>query len=135
MVHQLISAEECAECKGCCFFGKNDAWEIPSAVTVNGDEYSAGLLYCDQLGHNGCLLGGNKPIECAMFPFRVMRLGEQTVIALARYCKPVMQLPLNRVARFASDKAEAFLALARKNPEIVKEYNREYIVLMVVQEG
>jgi hypothetical protein len=67
-----------------------------------------------------------------MYPFRVMTLGEIRVIAVSRFCKPVADLPLTRLAEFADAKSAEFLAVAEQFPEIVKEYNHEYVILKIL---
>jgi hypothetical protein len=61
-----------------------------------------------------------------------MRLGEHTVIALSRFCKPIAGLSLLRLCEFAESKSAEFLSAAKSHPEIVKEYNREYVILKVI---
>jgi hypothetical protein len=67
-----------------------------------------------------------------MYPFRVMSMGEQTLVAVSKFCKPVAEMSLLRLARFAERKSAEFLKLAECFPEIVKEYNDEYVILKVV---
>jgi hypothetical protein len=123
MIKQLLSPETCAECCGCCVFDESDLWEAPAPTTE-----SDGLFICDHLTKHGCELGDNKPLECAMYPFRVMRLGEHKVIAVCKFCQPVMDLPLTRLLRFVEEKQEEFLKV-----NIVKDYNPEYVILKVVE--
>jgi len=82
---------------------------------------------CTHLTERGCALGEGKPAECAMYPFRVMRLGQYKVIALCKYCKAVMDLPLSEIVQFAERKQEQFLSVG-----VVKEYNDEYIILKII---
>ena len=125
MIYEILSAEQCAACKGCCFFDKDDAWESPAPLTEKD-----GLLVCDYLKPDGCSLKSKKPVECAMYPFRVMQLGEHKVIAVCKYCKPVMDLPLSRLLEFIEEKQEQFLST-----KIVKEYNNEYVILKIIGEN
>jgi hypothetical protein len=132
MIHGILTSEQCAECKGCCVFDKNDVWELPASVTA-AQKPGSDLLVCGFLTQNGCGLKSRKPLECALYPFRIMRLGEYMVIALCKYCKAVAELPLNRLTRFTQRKYGEFADLAKKHPEIVKEYNSEYIILKVIE--
>ena len=128
MIQLLLSTQDCAGCKGCCNFYPNEIWEAPMPLSPPNE---ANLSFCVHLNENGCKLGHNKPLECTMYPFRVMRLGGFRVLALSRFCKPIKRLPLNRIVQFAEDKSAEFFALADKHPEIVKEYSREYIILKI----
>jgi len=128
MIQEILSPQICAGCKGCCYFDENDRWEVPDSVTVTP---KGGYLICDYLSGNGCTLGENKPPECAVYPFRIMRLGQYKVIALCKYCQPVMNLPLSRIIKFAEDRYEDFQDEFQK-VNIIKEYNQEYIILKVL---
>jgi len=131
MIHEILTGKKCAECRGCCFFDKNDDWEIPASVTATAANPDSDLLICDFLTECGCSLKEEKPLECAIYPFRVMQLGGYRVIALCVYCKAVTELSLSRIVKFTEGKAEEFFALADKHPEIVKKYNPEYVILKV----
>jgi len=132
MLQQILTKQNCAECKGCCFFDSDDCWELPQSVTAMTKD--GGGLVCEHLTPDGCGLGDAKPAECALYPFRVMRLGDYRLIALSCYCEAVARLPLADIKRFVENKQGEILALADDNPEIVKEYNSEYIILKVVED-
>ena len=128
----ILPPHKCVECKGCCVFDKEDLWEIDGIVeTVPGGIRSDNPqeFVCVHLGEDGCKLGENKPIECAVYPFRVMRFGNSEIIAVCKFCKAVMDLPLSRVVDFAESKADEFSKLSKANPHIIKEHNQEYVIL------
>jgi hypothetical protein len=132
MIHEILSTQDCAKCKGCCIFAKGEEWESPlTTLPMHGT--SGDCMVCCRLTEHGCDLGQDKPVECAMYPFRIMRVGEHKAITLSRYCKPVTALPLSRLYRFADEKAEMFLQTADTHPEIVKEYNHEYVILKIIE--
>jgi len=124
MINEILSREMCAKCKGCCVFDDSDAWEAPAELLPT---LTAGLSVCTHLTKNGCELGLNKPIECAMYPFRVMRMGEVKVIAVSKFCKAVTDLPLTKLLQFVESKQEEFLAA-----DVVRKYNDEYVILKVI---
>jgi hypothetical protein len=124
MIHNILSLEQCKDCKGCCYFDNEDKWEIPSKVTATLKD---DLFICDELTENGCRLGENKPAECAMYPFRVMQLGDYKVIAVCKYCKPVMDLSMARLVEFVENNYEDFL-----NTGIVKDYDNEYVIIKLI---
>jgi hypothetical protein len=128
MINEILSRKQCGDCKGCCVFDADDAWEVQDIVGLtppNGE----GVSVCLHLGEDGCRLGEEKPIECAMYPFRVMSLGGYKVVAVSKFCKPVNDLPLSRLLRFAEEKQSEFLGAG-----VVKEYNREYVILKVIEQ-
>ncbi|MCL2633272.1 MAG: hypothetical protein FWD34_02030 [Oscillospiraceae bacterium] len=122
MIHELLPPSSCALCKGCCFFDENDKWEIPASV--NTDEN----MRCCYLNKNGCALGENKPPECALYPFRVMRFGELMVIALCTYCPEILKLPLSVLHEFVENNYKKMLELKTE----IKEYKNNYIILKVL---
>jgi hypothetical protein len=124
MVQQLLPREACAKCRGCCVFDEYDRWESPEELTAT---LTPGLYTCVHLGKNGCELGESKPAECAMYPFRIMRIGDSLAITVAKFCKPVTDLPLTRLLQFADEKQEQFLST-----DIIKDYNNEYVVLKII---
>jgi Fe-S-cluster containining protein len=126
MIDELLSRQICAECKGCCVFDKNDIWEVQDKVPVTQKD---GLFVCAHLTEKGCALGSDKPLECSLYPFRVMKTGNSQVIAVCKFCKAVTDLPLSKILQFTEEKHSEFYALARKFPEIVKEYKNEYIIV------
>ena len=131
MLHEILPPEKCANCKGCCYFDKEDAWEAPAPLQRPTEETNW-HMNCVHLGEDGCVLGSDKPIECSMYPFRVMRFGLRNVIALCTYCTAVCELPLTHILRFVERKANQFVALAEDNPSIIKEYTDNYIILKVL---
>jgi len=130
MIKQFLSPSTCAACKGCCFFGLEDSWEMPleSAPSSDKDE----VAYCRAYSDSGCVLGGEKPFECALYPFRVMRLGERMVIAVAQYCPETAKAQLKTLCDFANENAAAMLEETARHPESVKPYKGDYVILKVI---
>jgi len=124
MIKQFLNPSVCAECKGCCFFGAEDAWEMPLGFAPASE-------YCEAYCESGCSLGGGKPFECSLYPFRVMRFGERLVIAVARYCPETAKTPLQTLCEFADENAGAIFEEAARHPEIVKTYKDDYVILKV----
>jgi hypothetical protein len=129
MISEILTPQQCAKCRGCCIFEPSEEWEAPLPLTPTA---ANGCKSCVQLTEHGCASGQDKPLECALYPFRVMKLGEHTVVALSRFCKPVAELPLLRLCDFAERNLSEFAEIARNHPKIVKEYNREYIILKIM---
>ena len=127
MIHEILKTETCAKCKGCCVFDEHDKWEAPAALLPPTVE-SNGLLLCVHLTESGCELGDNKPLECALYPFRIMQLYSHKVIALSSFCKAVTDLPLSEIIQFVENNYKTFLSTG-----ITKEYSKEYIILKVVE--
>lgn len=153
MLTEILSRETCAKCRLCCVFDRYDLWETPSIenelkeyirqnindnieYVKKGDmwlfkmnESNDGLYYCPMLSESGCILGENKPFECAIWPYRIMEVEGKRAISIAPICESVNALPLSTVLSFAKKIAKKIFAYADKNPGIVKPYDGTYPVL------
>lgn len=156
MLSGLLEKEECKNCKYCCGFDKSDFWETPAfsekaveeirkskpetCFTKYGNIYKwtagdfEGIKECPALTENGCSLGDEeKPFECRIWPFRLMRLSDNSLcIAVSSDCRTMMEKPVGKIRNFLYDKLDpAFLfGMAEKYPEIVKDYDGSYCLLM-----
>ncbi|MCL1881473.1 MAG: hypothetical protein FWF76_04780 [Oscillospiraceae bacterium] len=137
-VSEILSPDSCAKCRGCCIFEESEEWEIPAEVRppLPPTATSDGCNVCRHLGENGCQLGENKPLACHMYPFRLMRLGSESdgklAIAVSTFCKPVAKLSLLTLCEFVRTKSEDFKDLAKTHPEIIVEYDNNYVILEVI---
>ena len=97
MLRKILSPETCAACRLCCGFDCTDTWEFPvlpqetveamhrmgvspklvpageeqtfAAPPLRGEE----LFFCPMLCETGCTMGSEKPFDCKVWPFRMMR--------------------------------------------------------------
>lgn len=154
MLKKILSPASCAECRWCCQFDATDAWEMPvlpskttarikaelpgAALSENDGVYrfspkfnpETELATCPALTANGCMLGEDKPFDCKIWPFRLMRLGGKTALVLSLGCPTVSRLSLNAVRRFIDDGfAERVFSYARENPAVITEYKNGFVVL------
>ena len=162
MLESILSPSECAECKFCCSFRRGTVWGTPlfdaellerlkvlspSAKFVKVDDVTATI---DLEGHyltdnpdeeapcwfnngKGCILGEDKPFECASWPLRVMRKDGHLVIALSLGCKVVCSKPIEKVKELAEELSGAMLDYAKKCPAYIKEYREGYPILKVIE--
>ena len=127
MLRKILSPETCAACRLCCGFDCTDTWEFPvlpqetveamhrmgvspklvpageeqtfAAPPLRGEE----LFFCPMLCETGCTMGSEKPFDCKVWPFRMMRdLAGNVRVAVAGYC-PGME-------RYTDEQLETFLA-------------------------
>lgn len=155
MVKKLLSAECCGQCRICCGFTRDDIWEIPLIFWENhiavedklgtkliprGKEFvfdmnfdNGEISYCPALSENGCTLGKLKPFDCAVWPFRVNRLGNKRVITVSPVCEAVFSLPLKELSEFVHTDgfAQKLFAEAERHPDIIKPYIDGYPILAV----
>lgn len=140
----------------CCIFDKYDIWETPlfepdtmNAVTnispdakfhkkgsgfvldageISGDD----IFSCPALSDNGCLLGDDKPFDCRIWPFRIMRKGGARVIAVSSLCENVYGQSHEALTAFLNEGlAEKIFDYADKFPEAVHEYYDNYTILLI----
>jgi len=154
MLQKILTEQDCAECKLCCGFFKSEIWEVPviddNLTRLLGAKYNyefdkknnrifkitydeKGLCKCPVLGENGCKLGNRRPFDCKIWPFRVMKLGEFTVIALSPLCKKINQKPLSEITEFVNGEfLEIIKARVSIDPALVKDYVDGYVTIKII---
>lgn len=159
MLKKLLSREECAKCKICCSFDDYDIWETPiiddelkvkvlklnpeqkfvtkgsSSILRMEKDVQEDLYFCSLLDRQkGCILGDEKPFDCRIWPFRVMRLDKRLVITLSPVCPVVQTRPLSLIKEVCDELAPVIYAQAQKNPDIVKNYIENFPILNVKED-
>ena len=159
MLKEILSKNDCAKCRICCGFVESDKWEIPLIFRENkdkieeklgislekrGEEYVLPMkfdrekvVYCPAVSENGCTLGELKPFDCAIWPFRVNKLGNFRVITVSPVCESVSKLPLKTLCDFIQKDgfAQKLLSEADKHPEMIKPYISGYPILLVEEKA
>ena len=156
MLKNILKSSDCAACKICCVFDKDDIWEIPvidgerkkrieerfpqSKFERRGDgwvfamgEEKDGLFTCPALDPNkGCTLGDDKPFDCMIWPYRIMEFGGKRVISIAALCPSMYKKPLSELCgELENGLGEKIFTFAKEHPDIVKPYEKGYPILMV----
>ena len=157
MLKGLLSREECAGCRICCSFDSYDIWETPVITRdmVNriladykpdqkfitkedhfllrlDKEKDEDLYYCSLLDHSkGCIMGENKPFDCRIWPFRIMKLAGHNVITLSPVCPVVNKKPVADIVKKCSEISDVIFEVAREHPEYVKPYMEGYPILLL----
>ena len=133
MLSEVLSKENCAECRFCCSFRRCSLWETPlfsdEAVEKleKANEYGVTGVFkdrqpvlennyktddpeeevpCTFLDKNkGCILSPeDKPFDCSIWPLRVMEKGSQLVIALTPTCSALGQTPGTALSELVCEK-------------------------------
>lgn len=155
MLKEILSKASCAECRLCCVFDRYDVWETPlfeaetmgkvaaavpdakfakkgGGFVLNSGEITDGELFsCPALTENGCMLGDDKPFDCRIWPFRIMKSGEGRVIAVSSLCSAVYGQSHDDLRDFLKEGlAKKIFAYADKFPEAVHELYNNYSVLL-----
>lgn len=154
MLTEILSRKTCADCKVCCFFDETDYWEMPLFTPELAEKIAAeypeiklekrddrercmvirpefdkdGLCRCSLLTEKGCALGENKPFDCRIWPFRVMKRDNQLLLTLSPVCEAVSKLSVAKISEFAKKIAPVIFEEAEKYPETVKDYIEGYPV-------
>lgn len=65
------------------------------------------------------------------YPYRIMKIGDKRAITIAPICDELFNRPISELVKFLKDElAEKIFEYADTHPEIVKEYDDMYPVLM-----
>ena len=81
------------------------------------------------------MLGDEKPFDCRIWPYRIMKIGDKRAITLASICDEMYNRPLSELVDFLKKGlAEKIFSYADKHPEIVKPYYDGYPVLIFEKE-
>lgn len=160
MLSEILSKTECARCRVCCVFDETDIWEMPlitselaaklqkkypklnlkkmgentSCMVIEPKFDKKGLCQCPFLTEKGCALGDEKPFNCRIWPFRVMKKGDLLLLTLSPVCKSVSSRPISKIAKFAVKIAPKIFDEAEKNPEMIKDYREGYPVFAVKEQ-
>ncbi|MDR0946657.1 MAG: hypothetical protein LBM87_02770 [Ruminococcus sp.] len=91
---------------------------------------------CPMLTENGCILGDNKPFECAIWPYRIMHKNGVYFISLSTLCKPILDNSMKSLLSKLTTGGlkQQIVEYARENPCIIKEYKDGYPILMILSE-
>lgn len=154
MISKVLSKETCKECKFCCVFRKESLWELPvfpkdSNVNKNElvdekqfyrmnleDKYKTNdvneTVPCIFLDENkGCTLNDeDKPLECKIWPLRVMKKDENFVVAFETVCPYLGEKPSNELKNLVEEIGDAIKEYTLKYPFIAKEYDEKFPILL-----
>lgn len=156
MLKNILSPQTCAECRICCGFDDDDIWETPvisdeTKMLISSTKPETeflpyrnsslmkmlpadedGIYPCPMLSVEGCILGSEKPFDCRIWPFRVMKLESSLVLTVSPVCPHVPETPLSELMKFVADGfAEKVFSEAERSPDIVKDYIPGYPILAV----
>ena len=158
MLRKILSPETCAACRLCCGFDCTDTWEFPvlpqetveamhrmgvspklvpageeqtfAAPPLRGEE----LFFCPILCETGCTMGSEKPFDCKVWPFRMMRdLTGNVRVAVAGYCPGMERYTDEQLETFLAEEGLGKLLLAKTDLLLLDEptYSKEYRFLNV----
>ncbi len=109
-----------------CQYGKVDY--TGKYATDNEDEEAA-CAFLDS--DKGCVLSDeDKPLDCKIWPLRIMKKGDEVVIALTPTCPAINKYPLEVMKKLVNDGlGDKIYEYAKSHPYIIKEYREGFPVL------
>lgn len=156
MLKKLLKPNTCAKCRQCCIFSNYDVFDLPvlSLETRNACRHilpdleflskgtesylfriretnEQGLFPCPILDlETGCMLGDQKPFDCQIFPFQIVKIHERNAIILSYLCDAMMQQSLAELMGFLQQGfAEKIFSYAHENPDVIRYYDGHSPVL------
>jgi len=90
---------------------------------------------CPFLDENtGCVLSDDdKPFDCKLWPFRVVRKGDHLFLAISIACPSIMTWELEHLRAYAEEHLRGPVrAYTDKNPYIIKDLKEGYIALIEI---
>ena len=110
MLKEILTYEQCKNCKGCCRFDENDVWIYPKVSKKMSEKIKEkygismqklgentygfekikdknGLYVCPALSEHGCILGDDRPVSCSYYPIVLVKENGKIKIALDPFCK------------------------------------------------
>lgn len=156
MLSKLFSKDFCAKCGFCCIFKVCHLWETPlfSAEDIEGikdctffeSDTDNGKCYsfvsesdlkkqpeeevpCPFLNKDtGCTLDEKtKPLECKIWPYRIMKKDGKTILAVSKECPGISKYDIEYLKEFAKQNlVHEILAFIENHHYIVKEYRDNY---------
>ncbi len=157
MLTGIFSPSKCAECKLCCNFHRSSAWETPALEpelifhlhelciplikredgttsfyldfkTDSSDE----VANCPMLDPNsGCMLPREmRPLECRIWPVRLMKKSGTNVIGIYRNCAALNKQAFEELkSAVLNELLPIILEYSRRCPQAIREYDPAYEII------
>lgn len=154
MLEELISREDCANCKICCKFEPDELIDAPTFTkeqmqyikcninknlkfTEIDNIYKIELIKCKSkykcplLSEKGCMLPNKyRPFDCESWPFYVMKKDEKCVITKSNDCPVFANIDNKKLTDFIENNfLEIAKKVAKEHPSMITEYNRGLDIL------
>lgn len=120
---------------------KNVTYNSHESVTFNLDgryktDDSEEEALCWLNTGKGCPLGDDKPFDCAIWPLRVMKKDNATVLAYCAECTALKEKDSEVIKNFVEQKGldGKLLEYARKYPSYIRDFRENYRIIKVLEE-
>ncbi len=108
--------------------------DLSAGYTDDDEENESPCQFLDKT--RGCILSDEyKPLDCKIWPLRIMNKDGRLVIALTPTCPSVNQVPFDKVTELVTkDGLGAYIyEEAMKMPDIIKDYREGFPIVMELQ--
>lgn len=105
------------------------AYDLKSLYKSEDPEEEAKCPFLDS--NSGCMLSNDdKPFDCKIWPFRVLKKSEALVIGLTPTCPSVNSLNIDDLKKFVMEELyDKVFEYAHNHREIIKDYDDKYIIM------
>ena len=148
---EFFNNNVCKECKMCCKFSEDDLWDLPQFTCdekkrlslkypnikykLYNNMYIPVTIVCGQyyvcpfLDETiGCTIPNEKPIDCALWPFYIMRTEEDLVLAQDLNCPAIENCKLEQIKKCLDEVFLDILHIYMLNPEYIKKYRTNFCI-------
>ncbi|MBR4224040.1 MAG: hypothetical protein IKR73_04460 [Oscillospiraceae bacterium] len=152
---RYLTEDDCAKCRECCVFDRYDVYDTP--LITEEDAQRIRLIYsdirftprpcgdcgqdayifdmicdgdvriCPALGSNGCILDGCRPLDCVLYPYMIVGIGQRRYAAVSDLCPVYRKLPDDLLYAEVCDNMELFALTARRNI-YVREHDGQRLI-------
>ena len=153
MLKSVLDKKVCAECRWCCGFDSTDIWELPMIERSVAERLKSSACPIKQINgaytfdlpckeneislcpvldkSKGCTLSNaDKPFDCKIWPLRVMKDGDDNVIAVCDSCPALKDNTQELIALLKTGLYQQIKDYVKNNPASIKPYDKDYTVLM-----
>ncbi len=135
MLKSVLTGEQCAKCKICCSFVREDVWEAPDFTrdTLNEKSFKdeKEILLCPALDSSkGCTLGEDKPFDCKIWPLRPFMIDGKLRIGVADICPaftPETDYKLKNLLE--SGLYDVIVEMVEKDTSLIKNHTKDYRII------
>ena len=136
MLKSVLSGEQCARCKICCSFVRDEVWEAPEFTRdkLNEEAFKneEEILFCPAVdSEKGCTLGEDKPFDCKIWPLRPFFIDGELRIGVANIC-PAFNKETDYMLKALLNNGLYYTIaeMIEKDSTLVKEYSKDYRIIL-----
>lgn len=136
MLKSVLTGEQCAKCRICCSFVRDDVWEAPEFTKEKLNEGAfrdeREILLCPALDNNkGCTLGEDKPFDCKIWPLRPFIIDGRLKIGVAEVCPAFSEKTDYKLRELLENGLYDTIAeMVETDGTLLKGDSREYRIIM-----